>query len=806
MSIRTARTSYKSRPRRSKSEAREVDGTEGRTIVLPVIPLHNTVVFPNMVIPLRIGRPVSLKAVDEALTSGRPVLLLSESRPTMTREVGPDDLHRVGTIAQITQSLRMPEGDLQVLVEAKSRARVNEFVRIEPYLEASVERLEQEIEKTLEVQALMRSVLSQFESYAKLSKEVPEEATSAVRNIEDPGAMADAVALSPDVTFEEKQQLLEIVDPYERLRQLSVLLSRQIEILEIKDKIHSEVQKGVEKMQRDYYLREQLRAIQKELGEDTAEAAVANELRRKIESAGMPEEVKEKALREVDRLQQMPAASPETGVVRNYVEWLVSLPWAVETQDNLDLNESARILDEDHYGLKPVKDRILEYMAVRKLAEKMRSPILCFVGPPGVGKTSLGKSIARAMGRKFVRMSLGGVRDEAEIRGHRRTYIGALPGRIVQGMRNAGSRNPVFILDEIDKIGIDFRGDPSSALLEVLDPEQNFSFSDHYLEVPFDLSKVIFITTANMLDTIPAALRDRMEIIQIAGYTEEEKLHIAEGYLVPKQLEFHGLKPERIHFSRDALRAIIRDYTHEAGVRNLEREIASVCRKVARRFAEGRERPVVIRRTQLEQYLGQPKYFFGAAQEHDEVGVATGVAWTPVGGDLISVEVSVMEGRPDLILTGQLGSVMQESARAALSYARSRAHELGIDPNLFETRAVHVHVPAGAIPKDGPSAGITMATALISAFTGRPVSKDVAMTGEITLRGRVLPIGGLKEKMLAAHRAGIKTFVLPEKNQRDLAEVPKAVTRKLNIVLVGDMDEVLKVALLDRAEPEAKVA
>jgi len=788
-------------------DADSVDGTpEQEYSVLPVIPLHNTVVFPNMVVPLRIGRPVSLKAVDEALTSDRSVLLLTESRRTMTRDVNPEDLYRVGTMARITQSLRMPEGDLQVLVEAKSRAIVHEFVRSEPFLEARVEPVGYQIEKTLEVQALMRSVLSQFEMYTKLSKEIPDEATAAVRSIDDPGAMADAVALAPDISVEERQQLLEIIDPYDRLRQVSVLLSRQIEILEIKDKIQSEVQKGVEKVQRDYYLREQLRAIQKELGEDSAEGAVSNELRRKIEAAGMPDDVKEKALREVERLAQTPATSPETGVIRNYVEWLVSLPWSVQTEDNLDLDESARILDEDHYGLKQVKDRILEYLAVRKLAEKMRSPILCFVGPPGVGKTSLGRSIARAMGRKFIRMSLGGVRDEAEIRGHRRTYIGALPGRIIQGMRNAGSRNPVFMLDEVDKIGVDFRGDPSSALLEVLDPEQNFSFSDHYLEVPFDLSKVIFITTANLLDTIPPALRDRMEIIHIAGYTEEEKLHIAEGYLVPKQLEFHGLSRDRIRFSRDGLRGIIRDYTKEAGVRNLEREIASVCRKVARRVAEGYDKPVVIRKAQLENYLGPAKYFFGAAQEQDEVGVATGVAWTPVGGDLISVEVSVMEGRPDLILTGQLGNVMQESARAALSYARSRARELGIDPSLFDNRAVHVHVPAGAIPKDGPSAGITIATALISAFTGRPVSKDVAMTGEITLRGRVLPIGGLKEKMLAAHRAGIKTFILPEKNRKDLTEVPKIVTKKLNILLVSDMDEVLRAALLDRVEDESKVA
>ncbi|MDA8188732.1 MAG: endopeptidase La [Dehalococcoidales bacterium] len=799
-------TSAQQKKNYSKRSRKEAEHTIQIPNELPVIPLHSTVIFPHMIIPLRIGRPVSLHAVEEALSSGRPVLLLAEEGGGGRTEVRPEDLYRAGTVAHITQSLRLPEGDLQVLVQGQMRAQVIEFTQTDPVLRARIELVEPTVKKTVEIEALMRSVQSQFDNYVELNREMPEEAATAVRAIEDPGTVADAAALAPDITHEQRQKVLETFDPAERLRLISVLLSRQIEVLQVKNKIQSEVQKGVDKMQRDYYLREQLRAIQRELGEDSPEAVASSELQRKIEAAGMPEEVKEKALREVERLGQMPSASPETAVIRTYLEWLVSLPWSVQTQDNLDLSEAARILDQDHYGLRRVKERILEYLAVRKLSKTMRSPLLCFVGPPGVGKTSLGKSIARAMGRKFVRMSLGGVRDEAEIRGHRRTYVGALPGRIIQGIRTAGSRNPVFMLDEVDKIGVDFRGDPSAALLEVLDPEQNFSFSDHYLEAPFDLSQVIFVMTANRLDTVPPALRDRMEIIEIPGYTEEEKLQIAERYLVPKQIEAHGITSDQVKFTHNALRSIIREYTKEAGVRNLEREIASVIRKIARRIAEGKQKPVVVRQSDLHQYLGPTRYLFGSAQETDEVGVATGVAWTPVGGDTIFVEVNAMEGRPELILTGQLGEVMQESAKAALSYARSRAKELGIDPKVFENHAVHIHVPAGAIPKDGPSAGITMATALISAFTGRPVSKDVAMTGEITLRGRVLPIGGVKEKMLAAHAAGIRTFILPEKNSKDLEEVPKTVTKNMNVILVKDMDEVLNVALLRDVNPREKAA
>ncbi|MHB1007345.1 MAG: endopeptidase La [Chloroflexota bacterium] len=768
--------------------------------VLPVIPLRDTVVFPNMAVPLRIGRPQSLGALEAALAKDRQVLLVAEST-TQEASVKSEALFRVGTVAHVGQTWRMPEGDLQAVLHGTARAKVIEFTQDEPFLQARVKPVSEAAEKTIEVEALMRTVLNQFEAYVTLSKALPQEAIPAARNVNDPGRLADAIAFTPDLTFEQRQELLELFDPTERLRKVALWLGKQVELLEIGSRIQSEVQKGVEKSQRDYYLREQLKAIQRELGEGDPETAVAVQLRDKIEEIGMPDDIKERALREVDRLAQVPSASPETAVIRNYVDWLVALPWAKATEDHIDLKEAARILDEDHYGLKKVKERILEYMAVRKLAgEKMRSPILCFVGPPGVGKTSLGRSVARSLGRKFVRMSLGGVRDEAEIRGHRRTYVGALPGRIIQGIRNAGTRNPVFMLDEIDKVGADFRGDPSAALLEVLDPEQNNSFSDHYLEVPFDLSSVMFITTANMLDTVPPALRDRMEVIAIPGYTEDEKVRIARGYLVPRQLEHHGLLPPQLTISDRALRTIVRDYTKEAGVRNLEREIASICRKVAKQVAEGSVKSKAVRQSDVSEYLGPGRFSFGTAEEHDEVGVATGVAWTPFGGDILSIEVTTMEGQPDLILTGQLGDVMRESVRAALSYARSRSVELGIPAGFFEKHAIHVHVPAGAVPKDGPSAGITMATALVSALTGQAVRRDVAMTGEITLRGRVLPIGGLKEKMLAAQAAGIKTFILPSKNRKDLAEVPAQVKKGMEIVPVDHVSEVLKIALVNRVE------
>jgi len=761
---------------------------------LPVVPLRDTVIFPQMVVPLHVGRERSLRAIDEAMKGEKMVVLVTQ-KTAGEEEVSGKTLYAVGTLAIIGQLFKMPDGTYRALVHGQSRVKILEYLAEDPYFAAKVELIAEAEEKTLEIEALMRTVVSQFENYVQIGGSIPEEVAASARNIDSPGYLADMVANSPDLTTEQRQQILETVKPADRLRLVNVFLTKQIEILELKTKIQSEVKKEMDKNQKDYFLREQMKAIQRELGEEDPVMAEVNELRAKIEAAKMPEEVAKKADKELERLLRMPSASPETAVIRTYIDWLVELPWSIYTEDQLDLKRAAQILDEDHYGLRKVKDRILEHLAVRQLAKEMRSPILCFVGPPGVGKTSLGRSIARAMGRKFVRMSLGGIHDEAEIRGHRRTYVGALPGRIIQGIRTAGSGNPIYMLDEIDKVGSDFRGDPSSALLEVLDPEQNFSFSDNYLEVPFDLSKVIFITTANILDPVPPALRDRMEVIELPGYSEDEKLQIAIQFLVPKQLGFHGLKPEQLSFSEEALLYLIREYTKEAGVRNLEREIASICRKFARRIAEGSTEPVTIKADDLPDYIGPPRFFFGTAEEEDQVGVATGVAWTEVGGDIISVEVTMMEGKEDFILTGQLGQVMQESARAGLSYTRSRAKELGISPEFFEKHLVHIHVPAGAIPKDGPSAGITMTTALVSALTGRAVRRDVAMTGEITLRGYILPVGGLKEKMLAAHRAGIKTFILPKKNVKDLVDIPEQVKKEMKIIAVERMDEVLSLAL-----------
>jgi ATP-dependent Lon protease len=644
----------------------------------------------------------------------------------------------------------------------------------------------------------MTAVLEQIENYISMLPNVPEEVLTMVRSVDEPGWLADLIAFSPEFTSEQRQELLEILDPIERLRRLSVMIQMRLDVLNLRQQIATEAQAGMDRQQRDYFLREQMRAIQKELGEGSAEETLAGEIRQKIEEAGMPEEVKAKALVQADRLEQQHPFSPEIGVIRTYLEWLTDLPWAVETDDRLNLDEAMEILEADHYGLEKVKDRIVEYIAVRKLAgDRQKAPIICFVGPPGVGKTSLGKSIARAIGRNYVRMSLGGVRDEAEIRGHRRTYVGAMPGRVVKALKDAKSRNPVIVLDEIDKVGSDaFRGDPSAALLEVLDPEQNAAFSDHYLEVPFDLSKVIFITTANLLEPIPPALRDRMEVIEVPGYTEVEKLEIAKRFLLPKALESHGLDGEQLTLTDVALLRVIREYTSESGVRNLEREIGSLCRKAARKFA-GDNPPdsIAIDVLDVDAYLGVPRFEFGLAEEQDEAGVATGAAVTSVGGDLLSIEVTVMEGKGDLILTGQLGEVMQESARAAISYARSHAREFSIEAGFFDKHNIHVHIPAGAIPKDGPSAGITIATALISALTGRQVRRDVAMTGEITLRGKVLPIGGLREKTLAAHRGGIKTFLLPKRNAKDLAELPDVVKADIKLIQVSSIDDVLAVAL-----------
>src|SRR5581483_11121867 len=748
------------RPRRRRSRRQEVIGP------VAVLPVRDTVLFPHMVTPLIVMREKSVRAIENAMARDRTVVVIAQRDPEI-EDVGSDDLYEIGTEAVIGRMLKMPDGTTSVLVQGQRRARVREFSQWEPHIQALAEPVELTAEKTTHVEAQMRAVLALFEKCVQLSRSLPNDAYVAAMNIDEPGWLADLIASTLELSVEQRQSVLTAVDPAERLERVSILLSKELDILELENKIQTQVQQEVDKSQREFFLREQIKAIQTELGEADPMSREIAELRDKLETAGLPQQAKEKASKELDRLAAMPAISPETGMIRAYVDWLVGLPWAERTEDNLDINHAEEVLDENHYGLTKVKQRILEYIAVRQLAGTLRSPILCFVGPPGVGKTSLGRSIAQALGRKFVRVSLGGIRDEAEIRGHRRTYVGALPGRIIQTMRSAGTVNPLFMLDEIDKVGMDFRGDPSSALLEVLDPEQNTAFSDHYLEVDYDLSQVLFITTANILDPIVPALRDRMEIIELPGYIEEEKLHICRQFLVPKQLEENGLRPSQLRFSDAALRHIIREYTHEAGVRNLEREIGTICRKVAKEIVAGNKAPKSIGESVLEKYLGPPRMFYGAAEERDEIGVATGVAWTEAGGDLMPIEVTVMEGKGGLQLTGQLGEVMKESAQAAYSYTRSRAEGLGIGAPFWDSADIHIHIPAGAIPKDGPSAGITMCLAMISALTQRPVSRQVCMTGEITLRGRVLPVGGLREKILAAHRQGLRKFLLPKKNQKD---------------------------------------
>jgi ATP-dependent Lon protease len=778
-------------------QIRETELEKLAILELPVLPVRDTVLFPHMMAPLIVGRAHSIRAIEEALASERSIIVVAQKVLEMT-EIEPDNLYNVGTEAVIGRILRLPDGTTSVLVQGQQRVRILEFVEGGPYLQARALPIPEPTDKPKPVEALIREVLSSFEKMVQLSRHLGNDAYVAALNIDEPGWLADFIISSLELPVAQRQEILEALDPATRLQKVGIILAKQLDIMELESQIHTQVQQQVDKSQREYFLREQLKQIQKELGETDAQARQYNELKAKIEAAAMPEGANTKAMEELERLSQQPPMSPEVGMIRTYLDWLIALPWAQATEDNLNIKQAAIVLDENHYGLPKVKERILEYMAVRKLAaEKLRSPILCFVGPPGVGKTSLGRSIAQALGRKFVRISLGGIRDEAEIRGHRRTYIGSLPGRIIQTMRTAGTINPVFMMDEIDKVGIDFRGDPSAALLEVLDPEQNCAFSDHYLDVPYNLSKVLFITTANVTESILPALRDRMEVIELPGYIEEEKLQIARHFLVPKQVAEHGLQPKQLRFADGALRRIIREYTHEAGLRNLEREIAGICRKVAKKVAENGKAPTMVTNNAIPRYLGPQKFFWGTAEECDEVGVATGVAWTEAGGDTMTIEVTLMEGKGNLLLTGQLGDVMKESAQAALSYTRSRARQLNIDPKHFEQTDIHIHVPAGAIPKDGPSAGITMATALTSAFTRRPVRRDLAMTGEITLRGRVLPVGGLREKVLAAHRAGIKTFVMPKKNIKDLTEVPADVQRALNFVYVERMDEVLPVALLE---------
>ena len=765
---------------------------------LPLVPLREMVVFPKIVQPLGVGREKSVAAINAAMAEEKHYVIFAAQRDADVDDVTPEQIYGVATVAEIVRLLRIPDGSAQVIVTGLQRVKITGFVPDTRYFRVTFQPIAEIPGEAVEREALLRSVKSLFGDYVENGGSIVPEVAMTAKSTDDPSHFADLVAQSQDLTIDQRQQLLEMEGVVERLRFLSVFLAKQNEILQMKAKIQSDVQQTLDKTQREYILREQMKAIQKELGDDDGTSEV-NELREKIEAAGMPDEVKEKALKEVGRLEKIPQASPEQGVIRTYVDWLISVPWKKAPEDDWDIVEAARILDEDHYGLPKIKDRILEYMAVRKLSHELRAPILCFVGPPGVGKTSLGKSIARAMGRKFIRMSLGGIRDEAEIRGHRRTYVGALPGRILQNMKTAAETNPVFMLDEIDKVGADFRGDPSSALLEVLDPEQNSTFSDHYLEVPYDLSRVIFITTANVEDTIIAPLRDRMEIIRLPGYTEDEKMHIATGFLLPRQLKQHGLENGRLILTDAALKDMVRLYTREAGVRNLEREIGTICRKVARQIAEHKTEAVTVDAPELATYLGPERFDFGLAEEEDQVGAVTGVSVSEAGGDVLTVEATIMDQgskTEEFVLTGQIQKVMEESARAALSYVRAHGTELGIPAGFFKDHAMHIHVPAGAIPKDGPSAGVTMATAIVSALTGRRVRRDVAMTGEITLRGRVLPIGGVKEKLLAAHRAGIKTFILPDKNKKDLVDVPKEVIETVDIKPVSSIEEVLKLALL----------
>jgi len=766
--------------------------------VLGILPLRGTVIFPHAVTPLAVGRPGSVKLVQEALQGSRIMGAVMQRDPSVD-DPRAQGLHGIGTVVLIHKAMKQPDGTVRLVVQGLSRFRITDVLQEAPFLRARIQRLADDAPATLEVEALARTANTLFQKVVSLSPTLPDELQNVLGAAEAPGVLADLIAGAlPILPTALRQELLETIGVAERLQRLVAALTKEAEVLELGSKIQSEAQSEMSKSQREYYLREQMKAIQKELGDGDDRTQEIDALRKKIDAAGMTEEAKTEALRELDRLAKMPPAAAEYTVARTYIDWLVSMPWQQETADNVDIAAARTILDEDHEGLEKIKDRILEYLAVKKIRQAGKDPILCFVGPPGVGKTSLGRSIARALGRKFHRISLGGMRDEAEIRGHRRTYIGALPGQILQGLRRAGTKNPVFMLDEIDKLGMDFRGDPASALLEVLDPEQNVSFRDHYLDVAFDLSRVLFVTTANVVDTVPPALRDRMEIIPLAGYTEEEKIAIAQRHLVPKQAKEHGLDPAAdIEFTPEALRLLARGYTRESGVRNLEREIASVCRKVARRRAEGHPDAVRVSPDLVTSFLGVPRFELEEVEERTRVpGVAIGLAWTPVGGDVLFIEATRMQGKRTLTLTGQLGDVMKESVQAALSWVRSHADELAITPEFWETSDIHVHVPAGAIPKDGPSAGVTMTTALVSLLTGRRVRPGLAMTGEVSLTGRVLPVGGIKEKVLAAHRAGIRTVLLPKRNEKNLVEdVPRAVRDAMTIHLVDSVPDVLRLAL-----------
>jgi len=779
---------------------------------LPLIPLRNMVVFPQMIVPLFIGRSKSVKALEDTLAKEKMVVFASQKNEEV-EEPGPKDICNIGTLSEIVQMLALPDGTTKVLVEGICRVRVEKFTQEAPYYRVAISRVPEPDEFSVEAEALVRNIIKQFEEYVKLNRRIPSETLMSIINVDNPGRLADLISSYLTLKVEEKQAILEALSVEKRLKKLSDILEKEIEVLNVEKSLQGKVRKQIEKVQKEYYLKEKLRAIQEELGEEeeAAQPELA-EYKKKIEAARLPAEVKERAEKELERLTQMPPMASESSVIRTYLDWLVELPWKKKSKSKLDIAEVEKILNEDHYGLQKVKERILEYFAVLQLTGKMGGTILCLVGPPGVGKTSVARSIARAMGRKFTRVALGGVRDEAEIRGHRRTYVGSLPGRIIQSIHKVAVNNPVFLLDEVDKMGTDFRGDPSAALMEVLDPEMNKEFSDHYLEVDFDLSDVFFITTANTRDPIPKPLQDRMEIIEMSGYTEEEKLGIAKGYVIPRELEKHGLKKGKVEFEEEALLTMVREYTREAGVRNLEREIATILRKIATKIVREKEdlpagrqgKNYIIKAADLSEYLGAARYRFGLAEEVDQVGTATGLVWTEVGGDTIPIEVTVMPGRGNLTLTGQLGDVMQESAKAAMSFVRSRAKELGLEENFYRKLDVHIHVPEGAVPKDGPSAGITIASALTSALTGNPVRRDVAMTGEITLRGKVLPIGGLKEKLLAARRAGIKNVIIPKENKKDLDEIRKEVPADMNFHLVKEMDEVLKLALTEGIKQKTK--
>jgi len=761
---------------------------------LPILPLRGTVLYPDLILPIMVGRKKSVKLIDDAMDADRIIGVVTQKKSEV-EDPKEGDLNPFGVAALILRMIRELDGSQRVIVQGVSRVKIKEFYQKDPYFKAKVDVFEEEVPQGVEIDALMMNLKNLFQRAVELAPYLTAELGTMVSNIKSPPILADLIASNLNIATNEKQGILEMIDVRERLAKVHLFLNKEVQVLELGNKIQSQVKEDMDKTQREYYLREQLKAIKKELGELDEHSAEIKELREKIKKAKLPPEALTAAEKELERLAKIPPASAEYTVARTYLDWLAELPWSESTEDNLNISNAHKILDEDHYDLEKVKKRILEYLAVRKLKSSMKGPILCFVGPPGVGKTSLGKSIARTMGRKFVRISLGGVRDEAEIRGHRRTYVGALPGRIIQGLKKGGTNNPVFMLDEVDKIGMDFRGDPSSALLEVLDPEQNFSFSDHYIDVPFDLQKVMFITTANVLDTIPFALRDRMEVLELPGYSEDQKLMIAKEFLIPKQISEHGLSSEFIEFNDEALQVIINSYTREAGVRNLEREIAAVCRGVAKDVAQGIMEKVLVAPDILHKFLGPVKFFPEVAERTSEPGVATGLAWTPTGGDIIFVEATKMRGEKGLNLTGQLGDVMKESAQAALSYVRTKAKELGVEEDFFEKNDIHIHVPAGAIPKDGPSAGVTMLVALTSLLTNRPIRNDVAMTGEITLRGLVLPVGGIKEKVLAAARAGIRAIILPKKNEKDLEEIPERIRNQMEFIFIQRMDEAIDMAL-----------